>query len=182
MLKYLGATFAVTGLITCLTSASLAIQFSDGTTSFEKSPLLLDAITTYSSVRVPAAKYYFTINVPQDAGEPVEKIVIGQRYSPETISFYPEKTVAFEGTYRNRGERFTIKNSEWDRGMETVTVTFEPPIPPGNTITLRLKPIKNPDYGGVYLFGVTVFPVGENSRGLYLGAGRIHFYQNGDRQ
>ncbi|WP_013325351.1 DUF2808 domain-containing protein [Gloeothece verrucosa] len=181
MWKYLGATLGITSLLTCLGSPVLAIQFADGTRSFEKSPLLLDAITTFDGVRVPAAKYYFTIEIPEDVGEPVGKIVIGQRYSPQTIDFYPEKTVAFVGTYTHRGENYTIKNAEWDRQFETVTVTFDPPIPPGNTVTVGLKPIRNPDYGGVYLFGVTVFPQGEDSLGLYLGVGRFHFYQNGDR-
>ncbi|ACK69460.1 conserved hypothetical protein [Gloeothece citriformis PCC 7424] len=182
MWKYLGITLGVTTLLTGFASGVLGIQLSDGTNAFEKAPRLLDAITTYSSVRVPAAKYYFTIAVPENAGEPLGKIVIGQRYSPETIRFSPEKTVAFEGTYTNRGKSFTINEAQWDRQFETVTVTFDPPIEPGNTITLGLKPIQNPDYGGVYLFGVTVFPVGENSAGLYLGVGRLHFYQNGDRQ
>jgi len=45
-------------------------------------------------------------------------------------------------------------------------------------VTIGVKPRRNPDFGGVYLFGVTAFPAGEKSRGLYLGAGRLHFFEN----
>lgn len=58
------------------------------------------------------------------------------------------------------------------------TVIFETPVEPGNTVLIAIKPQRNPSTGGVYLFGVTAYPTGENSSGLYLGSGRIRISQN----
>lgn len=57
-----------------------------------------------------------------------------------------------------------------------ITAEFATPIPPGTTVTVGLKPRKNPQYDGVYLFGVTAFPAGETVQELYLGVRRLHFY------
>ena len=54
------------------------------------------------------------------------------------------------------------------------TVVFDAPIEPGNTVTISVKPKRNPSRGGVYLFGVTAYPTGDNSQGMYLGSGRIY--------
>ncbi|MGB3642285.1 MAG: DUF2808 domain-containing protein, partial [Rivularia sp. (in: cyanobacteria)] len=64
------------------------------------------------------------------------------------------------------------------RDDKTVSLTFNPPVEPGKTITIALKQIRNPSSEGVYLFGVTAFPVGEKSHGQFLGYGRLHFYRN----
>ena len=71
----------------------------------------------------------------------------------------------------------TLENVSQDEETGAITVIFANPIPPGTTFTVRLKPKRNPDLGGVYLFGVTAFPWGEKPDGLYLGAGRLQFYQ-----
>ena len=42
------------------------------------------------------------------------------------------------------------------------TVTFNPPIQPGQTVTVALDATANPWYGGVYLFGVTAYPEGNS--------------------
>ncbi len=39
-----------------------------------------------------------------------------------------------------------------------------------------VKPKRNPQTVGVYLFGVTVYPEGEDSLGIYLGPGRLHIH------
>ena len=56
-----------------------------------------------------------------------------------------------------------------------MTITFNPPVSPGTRFTVGLKAKQNPDHGGTYLFGVTVFPPGNNPRELYLGSGRLYF-------
>ena len=59
-----------------------------------------------------------------------------------------------------------------------VTFVFDEPVQPGETVTVRVKAKRNPRVGGIYLFGVTAFPEGgEDSPGLYLGSGRLHFYK-----
>ncbi|MEC4892249.1 MAG: DUF2808 domain-containing protein [Oscillatoria sp. PMC 1051.18] len=153
-----------------------AIQRRDGSVSFESAPRLLDAVTTYNNTGVWAAKYYFTIDLPADAGEPLGKVTIAQREGFEDIKFELEDTFAFVGTHRNKGKRLNVSQVNKNEETGAITVNFEPAIPPGTTFTVGLKPKRNPLYGGVYLFGVTVFPAAEIPYPLYIGVGRMHFY------
>ena len=61
---------------------------------------------------------------------------------------------------------------------KTVSLIFDRGVEPGETITIALKPIRNPSVEGVYLFGVTAFPRAEEAHGQFLGYGRLHFYRN----
>ena len=159
-----------------------AIQLADGTVSFEKSPRLIGAITTFNASRVWGAKYYFTLNVPESAGEPLQKVTISQRQGTETIRFRVQETFAFEGTPSSRGKELATETVAQNNQSAPLTVTLIPPVPPGSTVTIGLKPRRNPRWGGVYLFGVTAFPAGAKARGLYLGVGRLHFYERGYRR
>jgi hypothetical protein len=167
---------------------SQAKQLSDGTTIFEKSPRLVDASTTFNNTYVWGATYYFTIALPENAGEPLQKVSIAQRQGSEDIRFDLEKTVAYEGTADDKGIRLAIATVDakstlnpQNEPTNTITVTFLEPVAPGKTLTVGLKPKRNPQYEGIYLFGVTVFPRGDKPSGLYLGVGRLHFYRYDNR-
>jgi hypothetical protein len=153
-------------------------QLSNGKTFFNHPPLLLEASTTYKDVWVWAAKYYFTIFLPENAGEPLRQVVFQQKPSPEMIDFYPEKMIAFMGTRNERRQALNIQQSQWNSETNSMTITFDPPISPGTTVTVGLKPLRNPSVAGTYLFGVTVFPEGAIAQSMYLGVGRLHFYKN----
>lgn len=168
-------------MLMIVTPVTRAIQLGDGTVSFEKSPLLIGAVTTFQEVRVWEAKYYFTITVPKEAGEPLAKVTITQRQGAENLRFQVEKTLAFEGSPRSRGKSLRTETISLNAENTPLEVTFLPPVPPGSTVTIGLKPRQNPQWGGVYLFGVTAFPAGEKARGLYLGVGRLQFYAPGYR-
>lgn len=172
------------GLISTFTVAATsiqAVQLKDGTRAFEQSPRLVDATTTLDSVRVWSAKYYFTIDLPENAGEALQQITIQQREGSEEIRFKLAETFAFQGTPQHKGEAVTVQSVSRNEQTNTISIVFEPPISPGTTFTVGFKPIRNPDYEGVYLFGVTAFPAAGESSGLYLGVGRLQFYQGGDR-
>jgi hypothetical protein len=156
-----------------------AIKSPDGTVSFEAGLLLRDAHTTFNGVRVRQARYYFDLELPNDVGESLQKIVIQQRSGGDEVKFEPEETEVYLGNHRDRAERVqAIATIDEDTGK--ITVRLEQPIPPGSSVTVGLKPESNPDYGGVYLFGVTAYPTGEKARSMYLGAGRLHFENNYD--
>jgi hypothetical protein len=171
-------TVLVSSLITV--SHAVAVQFPDGRVAFEKSPLLLDAYTTFNGVRVRQAKYYFDIKLPSDVGESLKKVAIEQREGADTINFKLDKTKAFFGTHSDRQEELPLQVSQ-NETTKAIVVTFDRPIPPGSQLTIRLQPKQNPDFGGTYLFGVTAFPTGEKPTGLYLGVGRLQFHQSDDR-
>lgn len=143
---------------------------------FTQPPRLVKTTTSYNRINEPAAVYYFTINLPDNSGEALQKITIQQKQGVDSIRFNLDKSFAYEGTYSQEGKKFALKDISSDQKTQTVTLTFNPPIAPGKNITVALKPIQNPQVSGVYLFGVTAFPPGEKSHGQFLGYGRLQIY------
>lgn len=182
-MRCLSLLFAAHLLSLATYSPALAQTFylADLKTTFERSPRLIEGVTTFNEVRVWGAKYYFTVELPENAGKPLGKIEIQQREGSDDIDFYSDRTAAFVGTHTEKGEEIPIESTTWDDGDRTISIIFARPIEPGTTVTVGLYPKRNPDYGGVYLFGVTVFPAGDNPQSLYLGVGRLQFYDNRDR-
>lgn len=162
-------------------ASSLAGQFPDGRIFFESSPTLVNFFATFQSVRAWGAKYYVTIALPPSLGAPLGTVTIQQQPNIQTIAFLVDQTFAFLGDRNQRGEKLTLKSTTFDPNTQTITVIFDPPVPPGNTVSIGLKPVQNPDYGGIYQFGITAYPPGDNSPGLALGVGRLTIYEAGDR-
>ena len=174
----LGTTFALITGMGGVAPQAQAIQLADGTVYFAQPPRLVAATTTFSGVNMWGATYYFTLRVPQKAGEPLQKVTITQHEGGDDIRFDLEDSRAFEGERHRKGARLTLKEVVRDRKTQTVSVTFDPPVPPGKIVTIGLRPVENPMYSGVYLFAVTAFPRGEKSHGQFSGFGRLHFYNN----
>lgn len=175
-----GAAFIATvGAITTPLQPSQAVQLSDGTVFFTSPPRLAGASTTNNSVNAWSATYYFTLNHLENAGEPLQRVTIVQNDGSDTVRFSPRDIEAFEGTRNRPGARLPLGEVTTDRKTRTVTVNFNPPVPPGRSVTIALSPDRNPLYGGVYLFGVTAFPPGEKTHGQFLGFGRLSFYESG---
>ncbi|HEY9645976.1 MAG TPA: DUF2808 domain-containing protein [Chroococcidiopsis sp.] len=161
-----------------------AIERMDGTVQFIRPPSLgtvwANRTTTYSY----GATYYFTLEVPSDAGEPLQRVTVAQRdgaANVHRVSFDAEASAAFLGTRRDRGPALTVTEAAYDRDTQTVSLALDPPVAPGNTVTIALRAERNPRTEGVYLFGVTAFPGGAQADGQFLGYGRLHFYGGGDR-
>lgn len=161
------------GVIPQLTQAA---QLRDGTISFVQPPRLVAATTSYKDVNVWNATYYFTIAIPEQAGEPLQKVTINQREGVDNIRFDLEDTRAFVGTRRERGDNIPLGEVTRDKETRTITVVFNPPVTPGKIITIGLRPVHNPRTSGVYLFGVRAFPPGEKTASQFLGYGRLQFY------
>jgi len=160
-------------------SLSRAVQLQDGTVYFVQPPSLVEAVTTYKDIYVTGATYYFTIYLPPNAGEPLQQITFNQHEGVDRIDFDLKATSVFEGNRSHTGQKLALKDATSDRKTRTVTLTFDPPVSPGRTITIALKPEQNPSVSGVYLFGVTAFPPGEKAHGQFLGYGRLQFYSYG---
>ncbi|MFB2917684.1 MULTISPECIES: DUF2808 domain-containing protein [Aerosakkonema] len=176
----LGTTLTLTaGLLSNIAAAS-AIRLADGTVYFAQPPSLVSASTTFNDVYVWGAKYYFTLSVPENAGEPLQRVTITQQEGIDDIEFDLEDSRAFEGTRAEKGKSVALRSVMRDDNKRMLSIAFDPPVPPGKTVTIALNPIRNPKYAGVYLFGVTAFPAGEKTHGQFLGFGRLHFYDNRD--
>ncbi len=174
------AFFAVVGAITTPFHPSQAVQLSDGTVFFTAPPQLAGASTTNNSVNAWSVTYYFTLNHLENAGEPLQRVTIVQDEGTDTVRFSPQEIKASEGTRNRLGAKLSLGEVTTDRKTRTVTVNFNPPVPPGKTVTIALSPDRNPLYGGIYLFGVTAFPPGEKTYGQFLGYGRLTFYESGN--
>lgn len=133
----------------------------------------------YTTVNILLTRYYFTIKLPANSLQSLGQVTIKQGENPEAIAFKLSDTQAFEGTQDNKGQPLTLKEVNEDPPKKTIAVSFEPPVPPGTTLTISLLAKKNPFFGGVYLFRVYAFPAGANPVGLNLGVGRLQFYEPG---
>ena len=178
--QFLFFTIGLASILGSLYPVMLAAQNKASISYFSRSPRLINVMTTYRGARVHRPRYYYTIDLPNGIGKPLKKITINQRQGFEEIDYYPQDTIAFQGTPHHRENPITIEESTWDKQTETMTIIFEPPVSPATRFTVGLKAKRNPDHGGIYLFGVTAFPAGNNPRELYLGTGRLHFYGSGD--
>ena len=155
-----------------------AMYLAQGKVSFKTALSLVTATTTYNETDMWGARYYFTLSLPENAGESLGKVTIGQRQGFEDIQFKLKDTKAFKGTPRHQEEKLTLKEVTKDSNSGAICVEFDQPVKPGTTVTIELRPVRNPSVSGIYIFGVTAFPAAENPYGLYLGVGRIHFYDS----
>jgi hypothetical protein len=178
---WLGAALALSASF--LSGAMLparAVQLSDGRIAFAQPPRLVGATATQKTAYAWGSTYYFTLNLLADAGEPLQKVVIAPEPNVDRAWFDLRDTVAFEGD-RDRSEaRLPIQDVTVDPKTKAITVTFDPPITPGKTLTVGLYANRNPNTGGVYLYGVTAFPAGEKAYGQFLGYGRIQITDRWD--
>ena len=181
--QHLWASALFLGLLlptSLLTLTADAVRLRNGQTFFDYPPRLLRATTSSVAASMSGVTYYFTLCVPEHAGEPLQAVTITQRENRDTVVFQPSENRAFAGNRSRRGPALSLASiggSQPSKSQEE-TVVFDPPVPPGTTVTIALKPKRNPDWGGIYLFGVTAYPAGENSSGQFLGYGRLTFYDN----
>jgi len=162
----------------CLGLPAGAVEFPDGRTAFGgASPRLDSAIATSSATSARQIRYYFTLTLPADSDESLQRVAIEQRRNELLIAFELEETRAFVGQPQAREGELAIAATSFEAASRSVTVDFVKPIPPGTTFSISLRPRHNPHWGGIYLFGVTVFPAGDRPQGLFLGSGRLHFYE-----
>ncbi len=149
--------------------------------SFIQPPRLLTIESSEKQVAVSRVTYFFTLNVPENAGSGLGQITINQRDGDtflRQIDYRPEDTRAFTGTASDRGTEIAVAETTNNEDTQTLTVRFAEPVPPGTTVTIALRPRRNPRMQGVYLFGVTAFPADNTANGQFLGYGRLTFYGN----
>ncbi len=154
---------------------ALAGQLSDGRSYFDHGPELVRSAASFTSAESPSI-YQFTITVPQNAGSALESVQIVQEPNVEVVAIDDHETKAFLGNSFAGGVPLLLASvgGPMPKGSNEVDVQFNPPIQPGQTVTVSLDVKHNPIGGGVYLFGVTAYPMGDHSSGMFLGYGRFH--------
>ena len=176
ILPLLILTISTAGIIISPKAHTQEIQLSENKTYFSVGvPTFVNAEVPHSAANYVLPKYYFTLNLPADANQSLGQVTIQQEKNIETIQFELDKTTAFEGTKNKKGQALEIKEVTQDPQTNTINVSFEPPVPPGTTVSISLQAKQNPSDGGIYLFRVNAFPAGNNPMGLDLGVGRLQF-------
>ncbi|HEY9657015.1 MAG TPA: DUF2808 domain-containing protein, partial [Allocoleopsis sp.] len=105
-----------------------AVQLSDGTVYFNTPPTLENAYNIVRRTTASNGVYYFTLTLPENAGEPLQQIVITQQdagSTPRAVQYNTDDTQAFTGTHRHPGEPLTIEQTTYDSDTQTVTVTLD---------------------------------------------------------
>jgi hypothetical protein len=154
-----------------------AREITERQEAFTTSPRLIRSATTFLQKNNSVARYQFTIEVPKNSGETLKSIKVTQKQNVETVVFNPNKTRAALGNNIS-GIDIPLAATGGESKPGEITVVFDKPIEPGNTVTISVKPRRNPSVGGVYLFGITAYPTEGNSGEVYLGSGRIHISQD----
>ncbi len=138
-----------------------AVRFADGTVQFVGVPRLGKVTTTDSQAWAWGATYLFTLQMPEDASEPLGRVMLQQTEGVDTVEFNLKRTYA----YLNGDRRQVAAVEAINVKPDTLELIFDPPIPPGSTLTIGVRPYTNPNTGGVYLFGVTTAPAGGEGAG-----------------
>ncbi|MEM8602511.1 MAG: DUF2808 domain-containing protein [Cyanobacteria bacterium P01_H01_bin.121] len=154
----------------------------NGTTQFVELPQLTYAAASNTDAYGRGSSFFFTITVPDGATEALKRVTIQQTQGTDRRwynSIY--RLQAFEGTRRKPERELALETVGFDPEARALLIDFAPAIAPGTTVTIRIRPRRNPGPGGIYLFQVNGFPDGVNPISQYLGLGRFHFYDRRDR-
>lgn len=165
----LGIAIAMVAGIQGYTSKpSPAVQLQDGTVYFVQPPRLVEAVTTYKEVYVWGATYYFTLNLPENAGEPLQRVTINQREGLDYVRFDLKDTSAFEGTSSYEGQKLGLKDATSDGKTQTTTLVFDPPVPPGRNITIASNPAKILSFRRLFIWCDSLPSLARNPTGNFL--------------
>lgn len=164
--------------VTLLGLPARSVQLADGKTYFVQPPRFEGATATQKTAYFWGSTYYFTLTLPENAGEALQTVMIAPEEGPDRARFDLSQTEAVAKRGDGRAARLTLQDVTQDPKTRAIKVTFDPPVAPGQTVRIGLYALRNPDVGGVYLYGVTAFPTGAQPYGQFLGYGRIQITDN----
>lgn len=150
------------------------LRLANGQTFFSHPPQLVQMIASQHQANVPST-YAVTLRVPVDAGQPLKAVKIAQEPNLSTIKFALDRSKAFTGERFAAGREIPLASVGGQSTPGEAMVVFAQPVQPGSSVTITLETNANPEAGGIYEFGITAFPDGENGLGQFLGLRRISF-------
>jgi len=147
-----------------------------GSTVFLRAPWKVDLISYTTTVGQTWAEYFFTLELPADAGASLGELLIRQTRGVDTdFPFSADQTRAFVGRPRRQGAAIPV-TAQFSQQERLMRVQFPQPVPPGTTLTVRLRPWTNPGAADTYMFQVTAFPSGPDPSPAPLGYGTLRIY------
>ncbi len=157
-----------------LAMPAIAAPLTNGRFSFDRAPQLVQVNSNAAQTNGRNHTYELVITVPQDAGAPLQAIRISQPQTATPVTFQPSATRVVAG---NPGQDIPLVNVGGAQpNPGELTLVLHHAVQPGETVRIQLTGDRNPSSSGIYLLGVTAYPTGENSPGLFLGYGRVTVY------
>ena len=147
-----------------------------GATYFARAPWKADLVSYDTTVGSAPVWYYLTLRLDPEAGASLGRLSFQQtRGSDWDFPFSAELTRAFLGRPRREGRAVPVRAS-FDQKLRRITVDFPEPIPPGETVTVVLRPWTNPMQSDTYMFDVVVWPAGPNPMASPVGLTTLRIY------
>lgn len=153
-----------------------SIDLQDRPTLFSY-PLDVIDVRVSSKWQYRRSNYRFTIDVPEAAAKPLQTVTFAQIEGADYPRFSERRTTAYEGGDRSNPLNIATQD---DIDNRTVTITFDPPVPPGRQITIALNATNPRD--GIYIYEVAAMPPETTELGQRIGIERLNFYQGSDRR
>lgn len=159
-----------------LPSPGTAVEIR-GATSFVRAPWKVDMVSYYTNVWDGNPEYYITLDLAADAGASLARMVIQQvRGVDRQFDFNVAGTRAFVGRPRREGKPVAVEAS-FDGDGRLFNLVFPEPVTPGTTLTVVLRPWRNPSQADTYLFAVTTYPAGPAPVASPAGFGTLRIDQ-----
>jgi hypothetical protein len=175
-LQYVLATGALAlGILgTVLCAPAFTSRLPNNRVVFDRSPQLIEA-TVLPSNSTQYDQIQLVIEVPYNAGEPLEALVVRPRETGFCFPFDPTATEAYIGKPETDLAAIPLASvGGLMMSPNEVLVVFATPVEPGNQVTVLLQPEMSP-VPGVYEFGVTAYPTGDSPVGQFLGYEELRF-------
>lgn len=147
-----------------------------GSTYFVHAPLKAQILSYSTTVWESLPDHYITLTLPEDAGADLGMISVEQiRGSDFSFAYDVGATRAFIGRPRHEGAAVPVQ-AEFDAGSRRFRLTFPQPVPPGRTLTVVLRPWRNPGTADTYLFQVMAYPAGPSPVASPVGVATLRIY------
>ena len=142
-----------------------------------RAPWKAQLISYDTTVGSGPVTWYLTLSLDAGAGASLGQVSVQQsRGSDWNFQFSPELTKAFLGRPRQQGRSLPVRAS-FDQRTRLLSVTFPEPVPPGETVTVALRPWNNPVTADTYQFQVMVWPAGPNPQASPVGTTTLRIYE-----
>jgi len=149
----------------------------NGSTVFVRAPWKAELISYEKTAGASPVSYYLTLSLDPQAGASLGRVSMQQtRGADWQFPFSPELTRAFLGRPRREGRGIPVQ-ATFDEDQRIIAVTFPEPVPPGETVTVELRPWTNPQAADTYLFQVMVWPAGPNPVPSPVGTATLRIYE-----
>lgn len=147
-----------------------------GSTYFTKPPWKATLTSYATNVAEPMPRHYLSLELDPAAGAALGGLTVVQiRGADQDFSYDPRRTRAFLGRPRREGAAVPVQAGYEERSRRFV-IRFPQPVPPGSTITVEMRPWRNPQVADTYLFEVTALPDGPNPVASPVGVATLRIY------